>query len=143
MSLTDEQLNLMNFDPSQFLDNEHKSLLNGHSELNSSPTTNNFSNQQTSTTNGHQPNSTIDVKPNEFTPKLANINLGSSTVEDDDFIPPEPPARKDYGKKALVRFFFRDEPKIRRTFFVSCFQGARCSKLSSTQIYGTLFSFCD
>jgi hypothetical protein len=23
-------------------------------------------------------------------------------IEDDDFIPPEPPARIDYGKKALV-----------------------------------------
>jgi hypothetical protein len=28
--------------------------------------------------------------------------LNGTIVEDDDFIPPEPPARIDYGKKALV-----------------------------------------
>jgi hypothetical protein len=38
----------------------------------------------------------------EYQQKTPKINLNGTIVEDDDFIPPEPPARTDYGKKALV-----------------------------------------
>ena len=30
------------------------------------------------------------------------VNANGAPADDDDFIPPEPPARTDYGKKALV-----------------------------------------
>jgi hypothetical protein len=32
-------------------------------------------------------------------------NINGTVVEDDDFIPPEPPPRTDYWKKALVNTF--------------------------------------
>jgi len=38
----------------------------------------------------------------EYQQKTPAITLDGTVVEDDDFIPPEPPARTDYGKKALV-----------------------------------------
>ncbi len=38
----------------------------------------------------------------EYQQKTPAITLDGTGVEDDDFIPPEPPARTDYGKKALV-----------------------------------------
>lgn len=38
----------------------------------------------------------------EYRQKPSTVNSNATTVEDDDFIPPEPPARTDYGKKALV-----------------------------------------
>ena len=34
--------------------------------------------------------------------KTPTVNINGNLVEDDDFIPPEPPARTDYAKKALV-----------------------------------------
>jgi hypothetical protein len=38
----------------------------------------------------------------DYQQKTPAITLDGTGVEDDDFIPPEPPARTDYGKKALV-----------------------------------------
>ena len=38
----------------------------------------------------------------DYQPKSMPIIQMTMPVEDDDFIPPEPPPRTDYGKKALV-----------------------------------------
>ena len=45
---------------------------------------------------------------NEYYQKPSMINANTTTVDDDDFIPSEPPARADYGKKALVNENFKN-----------------------------------
>ena len=53
-------------------------------------------------------------------------------MEDDDFIPPEPPARTDYGKKALVNLNLLI---TRNNHFQIGISG---TKLPSIEIHGTL-----
>ena len=134
MSLTDEQINLLNFDHLRALDSQQKPLL--INSLDSSPgqslpssvvtttqlapTTYYNQNQHSITASvPHQPqlNTTLNMSQDliekskqalqvniqaEYQQKQPSSNIGGPVIEDDDFIPPEPPRRIDYKKKALV-----------------------------------------
>jgi hypothetical protein len=130
MSITDDQIHLMNFDNVQTFDADQKSLFVNNIDSSSPsavsttthiiPSTQHTQHQHSITaTVPHQPQltTTLHMSPNviekskqalevnvqaEYQQKRPMINLNGTLVEDDDFIPPEPPARVDYGKKALV-----------------------------------------
>ncbi len=134
MSLTDGSANLLNFDSVPTFDSDQKSLFmnNIDSSLGQTsvtttahliPSTQHNQRQNSITASvPYQPQltTTIHMTPNlieqskhalevdiqaEYQQKTPAIKLSGTVVEDDDFIPPEPPARIDYGKKALVNIF--------------------------------------
>jgi len=130
MSLTDEQINLIDFNDSQTFDNDQKPLFSNHLDSNGAtsvtttahivPSTQHLQHQHSVTASvPHQPQltTTMQISPEliekskssleinvqaEYKIKTPTININGNLVEDDDFIPPEPPARTDYGKKALA-----------------------------------------
>lgn len=149
MSLTDEQINLIDFSASQTFDNDQKALFSNHLDSNGAtsvtttahivPSTQHLQHQHSVTASvPHQPQltTTMQISPElieksksslevrrtfrfsfvnfrsfvfqinvqaEYKIKTPTVNINGNLIEDDDFIPPEPPARTDYGKKALVR----------------------------------------
>jgi hypothetical protein len=130
MSLTDDQINFINFDNVKTFDSDTKPLFvnnidssTGQSVSTSThiiPSTQHTQHQHSITASvPHQPQltTTMHMSPNiiekskhalevniqaEYNQKAPSMNSNAATVDDDDFIPPEPPARTDYGKKALV-----------------------------------------
>ena len=148
MSLTDDHVNPLNFDTDPTGKSDQKSLfVNG---IDSSSVTTN-AHLIPSTQHGqhhhsvtasvpHRPqlSTTIHMSPDmiekskqslevnvqaEYHLKTPAATLNGNLVEDDDFIPPEPPARTDYAKKALVRAV-----PIRKTAIVTLFlTGVGCT----------------
>ncbi|CAF2800627.1 unnamed protein product [Rotaria sp. Silwood2] len=134
MSLTDEQINILNFDSVQTFDADQKPLIvnnidssTGQSLPSSVSTTAHLmpsaqhmphqhsitatiSNQPQLTTTMNIPSKVIEKSKQaleinvqaEYQQKNPTLTPSLSTVDDDDFIPPEPPPRTDYGKKALA-----------------------------------------
>ena len=165
MSLTDEQINLLDFDSTQTFDSEQKSLFSTGLETNGAttvttaahivPSTQHAQQQHTITASvPHQPQltTTMSLSPElieksksaleinvqaEYKVKVPPppVNLNGPPVDDDDFIPPEPPARTDYGKKALVGPSSSPLPQDRRHPFCLGVGGA---KLSSVEIHGSV-----
>lgn len=68
----------------------------------------------------------------EYRQKTPTVAPNGAVVEDDDFIPPEPPPRTDYGKKALVS---TDTVALLR-LQSSTSLGTRGTKLPSAQVHG-------
>jgi len=114
MSLTDEQISTLNFDSLQTFDSDQKSLFVNNIDSSIGQTL------AHTTTSVPQLTTTINMSKNliekskqslevniqgEYQQNTSKINLNGTVGEDDDFIPPEPPARTDYGKKALVNSF--------------------------------------
>jgi len=114
MSLTDEQISTLNFDSLQTFDSDQKSLFVNNIDSSIGQTL------AHTTTSVPQLTTTINMSKNliekskqslevniqgEYQQNTSKINPNGTVGEDDDFIPPEPPARTDYGKKALVNSF--------------------------------------
>ncbi len=106
MSLTDEQITGLNFDSLQTFDSDQKSLFVNNIDSSIGQTlahTTTSVPQLTTTINMSQ--NLIEKSKQSLEVNTPKINLNGTVGEDDDFIPPEPPARTDYGKKALVNSF--------------------------------------
>jgi hypothetical protein len=165
MSLTDDHVNLLNFDTDASGHSDQKSLFvngidssTGHSGPSSVttnvhliPSTQHAQHQHTVTATvpyRSQLNTTIHMSPDliekskqslevniqaEYHMKTPPANPNGNLVEDDDFIPPEPSARTDYGKKALVGTI-----SIRNNREILSLTGFGCAKLPSIEIYSPL-----
>ena len=159
MSLTDEQINALNFDSVRTFDSDQKPLFVNNMDSSVTTTAHLIPSSQAprhsiTASVPHNPHLTTTIHMSsdmvekakqalevniqaEYQQKTPMKPLNLNMVEDDDFIPPEPPPRTDYGKKALVNIFFGfslDETLISPIGFSS-------TKLSSIEIRGTLSCF--
>lgn len=161
MSLTDEQINALNFDSLRTFDSDQKPLL-VNSMDSSTTTTAHLTPSTQHTTAQHSITASVPHNPQltttmhmssdmvekakqalevnvqaEYQQRTTMRAVNPNNADDDDFIPPEPPARTDYGKKALVHICTYLHCK---TIPFSSI-GSRSTKLSSIEIRRPLSCF--